>query len=442
MEEVTVFDKRASIAGAVCWQNLEQFAREQVQSSIQQLLEEEGAALLGRQKSQRRESASPAATASAANEAPPAAPVYRNGYGKPRHLATPSGTITLRRPRVRGLEARFESRILPLFKRRTEAVGKLLPELYLHGLSTGDFDLALRGLLGEGAPLSPSSIQRLKAGWQQEYEEWKTRSVAEHQVVYLWVDGIYVKAGLDKDKAALLVVIAALADGRKIVLAVEAGQRESTESWSAILRQLKARGMNSPRLVVGDGNLGIWGALANVFPEAEEQRCWNHRMVNVLDKIGKKQQPAAKVWLRQLMYAETREKATELKGKFQSWCQKRGCGDAGQLLNVDWERLVAYYDFPEAHWKHLRTTHPVESPFAAVRLRTTAAKRYKKVENATAVIWKTLMVAEQRFRKVDAPELMPLLAAGIEYRNGKRTRCLQELIRELHGEQELREVAA
>jgi transposase-like protein len=442
MKEVTVFDNRVSIAGTVCWQNLEQFAREQVQHFIQHLLEEEVAALLGRQKSQRREAGNPAAAPPEGAEEPPPAPVYRNGYGKPRQLATPSGTLTLRRPRVRGLAERFESRILPLFKRRTEAVGKLLPELYLHGLSTGDFDLALRGLLGEGAPLSPSSIQRLKAGWQQEYEAWKSRPLEDGQVVYLWVDGIYVKAGLEKEKAALLVIIGALADGRKVVLAVEAGHRESTESWSSILRKLKERGMSCPRLVIGDGNLGIWGALANVFPAAGEQRCWNHRVVNVLDRIGKKQQPAAKVWLRQVMYAETREHATELKGKFQRWCARMSCRDAGLLLDNDWDRMVTYYDFPEAHWKHLRTTNPVESPFAAVRLRTTAAKRYKKVENATAVIWKTLLIAEQRFRKVDAPELMPLVAAGIGYRNGKRTRCLPEMMRELHGEQELREVAA
>jgi putative transposase len=345
-------------------------------------------------------------------------------------LATPGGTVTLRRPRVRGLQERFESRILPLFQRRTETIGKLLPELYLHGLSTGDFDLALRGLLGEGAPLSPSSILRLKAGWQQEYEAWKGRSLAETPVVYLWVDGIYVKAGLEKEKAALLVAIGALADGRKVVLAVEAGQRESTESWAGVLRKLKAQGLCCPRLVIGDGNLGIWGALANIFPEAGEQRCWNHRIVNVLDKISKKQQPTAKVWLRQLMYAETREQAGELKGKFQSWCRKTGCAEAGQLLDTDWDRLVAYYDFPLEHWKHLRTTNPVESPFAAVRLRTTAAKRYKKAENATAVIWKTLLIAEQRFRRVDAPEKMPLVAAGIGFQNGQRTHSSQELLRE------------
>ena len=175
-------------------------------------------------------------------------PGYRNGYGKPRRLSLSVGTITLRRPRVRGLEERFESRLLPLFKRRTEAVGQLLPQLYLHGLAPGDFDLALRGLLGDGAPLSAASVARLKAGWQAEYELWGSGSLADLEPVFLWVDGIYVKAGLEKDKAAMLVVLAGLRDGRKVILAVESGYRESTESWAAVLRDLQRRGLRAPRL--------------------------------------------------------------------------------------------------------------------------------------------------------------------------------------------------
>jgi transposase-like protein len=258
----------------------------------------------------------------------------------------------------------------------------------------------------------------LKAVWQTEYDTWNQRSLAADEVVYLWVDGIYVKAGLEKDKAALLVVIGAMRDGRKKVLAVQAGHRESTEAWSVILRDLQKRGLNSPQLVIGDGALGIWGALANVFPAAAEQRCWNHRMVNVLDRVQKKLQPEAKERLRQLMYAETRAAAETQKSRFQEWTQTKGCGEAGRLLDTDWDRLVQYYDFPQDHWVHLRTTNPVESPFAAVRLRTTAAKRYKKVENATAVIWKTLLIAEGRFRKLNAPELMGRVAEGARYENG------------------------
>jgi putative transposase len=389
------------------WETLERFARQQIQHWLQQLLEEEVTDLLGRPKSVRR--------------SPVDAPVgYRNGYGKSRWVTLSSGTVRVQRPRVRGLSERFESRILPLFKRRTEEVGRLLPELYLHGLAEGDFDLALRGLLGEEAPLSASAVARLKVVWQAEYEVWRTRSLSELEPVYLWVDGIYVKAGLEKEKAAMLVAVAGLRDGRKVVLAVESGARESTASWSAILRDLKQRGLRSPRLVVGDGHLGIWGALANVFPDVAEQRCWNHRVVNVLDKLPRKVQGSAKLLLTRIPYAETRAKAERLKGEFTRWCQKRGYDDASHVLENDWERMVTFYAFPKAHWKHLRTSNPVESPFAAVRLRTTAAKRYKKVDRATAVIWKTLLIAEQTFRRLDAPELLEEVAEGATYVDGVR----------------------
>jgi transposase-like protein len=419
MEEITVIGPDPS---TVCWNNLEAFARRKVQDFLQSLLEEEVTSLLGRRKSERQPSEALAA-ASSPGDGPPSDAGnkgYRNGFGKPRRVSTSCGTIEVRRPRVRGLEERFESVILPLFRRRTAEVGELLPELYLHGLSSGDFDLALRGLLGEGAPLSASSIMRLKAGWQKQYEEWNQRSLADQEVVYMWVDGVYVKAGLEKEKAALLVVLGALKDGSKTILAVEPGHRESTESWSAILRSLKRRGLNCPRLVMGDGNLGIWGALTNVFPGAAEQRCWNHRLVNILDRVPKPQQPAAKLRLRQIMYAESREDAEKEKASFQKWTQGKGFAVAGTLLDQDWDRLVAYYDFPSEHWKHLRTTNPIESPFQAVRLRTSAARRYKKVENATAVIWKTLRIAESRFRKLNAPERLVDVARGVRYENGFR----------------------
>jgi len=220
--------------------------------------------------------------------------------------------------------------------------------------------------------------------------------------------------------AALLVAIGARRDGSKVVLAVEAGHRESSESWSRILRNLKARGMNCPKLVMGDGHLGIWGALTNVYPEAGEQRCWNHRTLNVLDRVPQKDQTQAKVRLTQIAYAETKQEAERLKEKFQEWSRQRGFEKAGQLLEEDWDRLVAYYSFPQEHWVHLRTPNVVESPFAAVRLRTDAAKRYKKADNATAVIWKVLMVAESRFRRLNAPELVAEVAAGVIYENGRR----------------------
>jgi putative transposase len=389
------------------WESLEAFARQGVQRLLQQLLEDEVEQVLGRQRSARRDGID-------------AAPGYRNGYGKPRRLSLSSGTVTVRRPRVRGLEARFESRLLPLFKRRTEEVGRLLPELYLHGLAQGDFELALRGLLGAAAPLSATSIARLKAGWHAEYERWKRRRLDDLEPVYLWADGIYVKAGLDKDKAAMLVLIAALRDGRKVVLAVESGYRESTESWATLLRDLTARGLRAPRLLIADGHLGIWSAVGTVFPMVSEQRCWNHRLVNVLDTLPKKLQAEARDLLTKIPYAETRAEAERLKRGFQAWATKKGVAVAGRRLEDDWERLVTFYAFPKEHWKHLRTTNVVESPFAAVRLRTAAAKRFKKVENATAIIWKTLLVAEQTFRRLDSPELLPEVAEGVVYVDGVR----------------------
>ena len=238
--------------------------------------------------------------------------------------------------------------------------------------------------------------------------------------MYLWVDGIYVKAGLEKDKAAMLVVLAALRTGQKVILAVESGYRESTESWAAILRDLQRRGLAAPKLVIGDGHLGIWGALAAVFPEAKEQRCWNHRLLNILDKLPLKRQAEARSLLTTIPYAETRDEAERQKRTFQAWCTQRGHAEVGRVLDRDWERMVTFYQFPQEHWKHLRTSNPVESPFAAVRLRTAAAKRFKRVDNATAVIWKTLLIAEKTFRRLDAPELLADVASGVVYVNGVR----------------------
>jgi transposase-like protein len=291
-----------------------------------------------------------------------------------------------------------------MFARRTAEVNKLIPQLYLHGLALRDFDLALRGLLGKEAPISASTVARLKEGWQAEWREWNERSLGELEVLYMWVDGIYVKAGLEKEKAALLVVVGVLLDGRKVILAVGPGYRESTESWSGVLRDLKERGMNCPHLVVGDGNLGIWGALRNVYPDASEQRCWNHKIVNIMDKLPRKVQPQAKLQLQEIAYAESLPEAEEKRALFLRWCQREGYKTAGDTLLRDWERMVSFYQFPKEHRRHLRTTNVVESPFAALRLRTDAAKRYKKVENATVVIWKMLMLAEQRFRRLNAPE--------------------------------------
>ena len=328
-------------AATIACETLEAWVREQARDMIQQALEEEVTELLGRMKSERR----------AAVDAPPG---YRNGYGKPRPLAMSSGTIEVRRPRVRGLEERFESRVLPLFQRRTREVGELIPELYLHGLAEGDFELALRGLLGDGAPLSKSSVGQLRARWTAEHEAWSRRPLEGHEPVYAWAGGIYVTAGLEKDKAALLVVIGAMSDGTKEVLAVTPGYRESVASWSAVLRDLKARGLVTPRLLVADGNLGIWGAAREVWPEAAEQRCWNHKTTNVLDRLPKREQAVAREMLRAAAYAPSRAAAVRARKAFgaryadtqpQGGVRARGrLGPHDRLLRLSGEALAAPED--------------------------------------------------------------------------------------------------
>ena len=353
------------------WDHLEDWLRGQVQGMVQYMLEEEVTEFLGRLKSARRSDSDSDSG-------------YRNGYAPPRKLTLSSGTIRVRRPRVRDTEEQFES--------RTSRVADLIPELYLHGLSEGDFDLALRGLLGEDAPVSASTVARLKDRWNVELAEWHSRRLDELEVVYMWVDGVYVKAGLEREKAAVLVAIAALSDGTKVVLNAVPGYRESTQSWSDVLRDLRDRGMSCPRLVVGDGHLGIWGALRNVYPDASEQRCWNHKIINVLDKLPKRQHDQAKLMLRNIPYVDSRAEAERLRDVFSRWCRDHSYEAASETLERDWDRMVTFYDFPAEHWRHLRTTNPVESPFAALRLRTDAAKRYRRVDRAIAVIWKMLMM--------------------------------------------------
>ena len=387
------------------FEHLEDWLRGQMQGLIQDLLEEEVTEFLGRARSVRRSGSDSDAG-------------YRNGYAPPRRLTLSSGTIQVRRPRVRDTEERFESRLLPLFVHRSRQVDELLPELYLHGLSEGDFDLALRGLLGEDAPISASTVARLKDRWNAELAEWRSRPLSDLEVVYMWVDGVYVKAGLEREKAAILVAVAALSDGSKVVLSAVPGYRESTRSWSDVLRDLRDRGLSSPRLVVGDGHLGIWGALGNVYPEAGEQRCWNHKIMNVLDKLPRRQHDQAKLMLRSVPYAPTRAEAERLRRVFTRWCGEHSYEAAGEAIERDWDRMVTFYDYPKQHWRHLRTTNPVESPFATLRIRTDAARRYKRVDRAIAVIWKMLMVAENRFRRLQAPELMADVYLGAKYKDG------------------------
>ena len=311
------------------YEDLEDWARTRVQVWLQELLEGEVTEFLGREKSERS----------------PDRRRYRNGHGKPRRFGMLNGTMEVRRPRVRNTAERFESQVLPYFHRKSKQLGQLLPELYLHGLATGDFEQAMRGMLGAGALLSRASIQRLKSTWQLEYDEWTQQDLSGLEVVYQWADGLYVKAGIAKERAALLVIIAGLSDGRKVLLACESGQRESTESWSHILRNLRERGLKLGKLTVADGHLGIWSALAEQHPEGKEQRCWNHKAMNVVDHLPKTEQPAGRQLLHSMAFAESRAQCERKRDQFIRRYQKN-YPKAGETLLRDWDRMVTFYDFP------------------------------------------------------------------------------------------------
>jgi len=354
--------------------------------------------------------------------------VVRNGHARERGLTVGSGTVRLRAPRVNdkrvdegGERQRFSSRILPAYARRSPKVTDVLPVLYLRGLSTGDFGPALRDLLGEDASgLSSSSIQRLTVQWQSDHDTFKTRSLRFHRYCYLFVDGVHVTVRLgEDDRLCLLVVIGVREDGEKELLAVEDGYRESTDSWAAVLRDLRDRGLNCPKLVTGDGALGVWAALRDVFPDAAEQRCWVHKTANSLDALPKRLQPRAKTLLHEIVEAPTRadaKKALEaFRGEFDAKYPK-----AVAKLDKDWTALTAFYDFPAEHWRHLRTTNPIESAFATVKLRTRVTKGAGSKKAALAMAYKLLDAASERWRRFNGHELITDLLDGATYKDGTR----------------------
>lgn len=278
--------------------------------------------------------------------------------------------------------------------------------------------MALRGLLGEDAPISASTVARWKEKWHAEGEAWRQQRLDDLPVISLWVDGIYVKAGPGRERAALLGAIAGWADRRKVVGAVTPGHRESVESWSEVLRDLQDRGMNPPQAVIADGHWGIWGALRNIWPNADAQGCWNHKILNVLDKLPRPQQAAAKSMLRGVASAPPQAQAEQQRRAFEGGCGKHGYTEAAETLKRDGEQMTTFYRYPNEHSVPLRGTNIVESPLAALRLRTDGAKRFKEVERATVVIWKMLMGAHKRFRRLNPPELLAKVNAGVEYKDG------------------------
>jgi putative transposase len=348
--------------------------------------------------------------------------VVRNG--KSHHERTVhmgAGSVKIRAPRVQDHrpEHTFSSKILPPYMRRSPRLEEALPVLYLRGLSTGDFSEALEALLGpEVAGFSATTITRLLKVWQEEYKAWNKRSLAGKEYVYIWADGVYFNIRLEEDRLACLVIVGVLPDGRKEIIALEDGYRESTESWASVLRDLKRRGMGAPMLAIGDGSLGFWAALRDVFPETKGQRCWKHKVANVLDKLPKRLQARAKEQLHEIMYAPDRKSALEEIAVFKKEYAAR-YAKAVETLTKDQERMLTFFDFPAEHWLHLRTTNPIESTFATVKARTKKTKGAGSRKAGLAMAWKLLLAAEQRWRKVNAPHLVALVKAGVEFPNGQ-----------------------
>jgi putative transposase len=355
--------------------------------------------------------------------------VVRNGRARERKLTVGSGTVPIRAPRVNDKRVdeqtaerqRFSSRILPAYARRSPKVNDVLPVLYLRGLSTGDFRPALEQLLGEDAAgLSPSTISRLCKDWEAEHQRFRTRSLRFHSYAYWFVDGVHVQIRLgEDDRLCLLVVIGVRDDGTKELLAVEDGYRESTDSWATVMRDLRDRGANEPKLVIGDGALGTWAALRDVYPNARRQACWVHAIARVLDSLPKRLQPDAKKLLHEMMEAPTKRDANagleRLREQFDAKYPK-----AVAKLDRDWQHLTAFYDFPAEHWRHLRTSNAIESSFATVKLRTRVTKGAGSKKAAVAMAYKLLDAAQERWRRFNGHELVADVLAGVKFKDGIR----------------------
>lgn len=355
--------------------------------------------------------------------------VVRNGRAQERTIQCGAGQLKLRAPRANDQRPgeKFTSRILPPYLRKSPRLEEAVPVLYLRGLSTGDFREALSALLGEEAiaGFSPTTVNRLLTVWQDDYRTWRKRALAQTAYLYIWADGVYFNVRLGDDRLAALVILGVRPDGRKEVIALEDGYRESAESWKSVLQDLKRRGMPTPQLAIADGALGFWAALRQVYPEAAEQRCWVHKIANVLDKLPQRLQARAKSQLHDIMRAPDRASALAELARFQA-----EYGDkypkAVECLTKDQETLLTFMAYPAAHWIHLRSTNAIESSFATVKARTRTTKGAGSRDAGLAMAFKLLMEAEKRWRKVNAPHLMALVAAGVKFPDG-RTRILPDL---------------
>ena len=353
--------------------------------------------------------------------------LVRHGYGPERSIQTGIGAIDVRRPKVRdrasalpGSERlRFTSNILPRWARRSKSLDALLPVLYLRGISTGDFQEALGALLGPDAPnLSPGVISRLTAGWEKQHEAWQRRDLAARRYVYIWADGVYLQARMEPQAECVLVIIGATPEGKKELLGFQVGIRESTQSWRELLVDIKARGLAmAPEIAVGDGAMGFWKALDEVFPGTRHQRCWFHKISNVLNKFPKSMAPAVKSDLQNIHHAPTRANAVAASETFREKYEAK-YAPAVTCLTKDIDALLAFYDIPAEHWDHLRTANPVESVFATVRHRTIRTKGALSQKTVKLMVFKLVQAASKTWRRLNGRNQLPKLIEGIKFADG------------------------
>ena len=352
--------------------------------------------------------------------------VVRNGHAEPRQVMTAAGAVEVVAPRVNdkrvdpetGQRKRFRSQVLPPWCRKSPKIAEVLPLLYLHGLSSGDFVPALEGFLGSAAGLSAAAITRLTKQWTDDYHAWRQRDLSTVDYVYVWADGVHVNVRLEEDKLCLLVIVGVRADGSKELVALADGYRESTGSWSDLLRDCARRGMRAPVLAVGDGALGFWAALREVFPDTREQRDWVHKTANVLAALPKSAHPGAKAALAEIWGTEDKRHAQAAAKRFTDLYGAK-FGKAVAKIADDLDVLLTFYEFPAEHWVHLRTSNPIESTFATVRHRTRVTKGPGSRTAGLAMAFKLIEAAQDRWRAVNAPHLVALVRAGATFLNGK-----------------------
>jgi transposase-like protein len=351
--------------------------------------------------------------------------VVRNGHARPRTLVTGAGPIDIEAPRVNdkrtdaesGERVRFSSAIVPPWARKSPKVVEALPLMYLHGMSSGDFAPALSEFFGSANGLSASVITRLTKQWQDEHRAFQARSLADRDFVYVWADGVHFNVRLEEDRLCALVIVGVRLDGSKELVAITDGYRESTESWADLLRDLKHRGMRAPVVAVGDGALGFWAAVRDVFPETRQQRCWVHKVANVLNALPKSAQPTARKMLAEIRDAEDRSHAEQAVRAFADEFGVKWPKAVARITD-DVEPLLTFFDFPAEHWIHLKTTNPIESTFSTVRLRTRVTKGPGSRAAGLAMAFKLIEAAQDRWRSVNGPALVALVRAGARFERG------------------------